>query len=167
MSLLLQFYTPHKKLKATYYFEILMSHWPLLMHCFHSSGECTCIIDLRCMHMMTQQRFSENRNTKHRQKYSVCKCLCTVHNLHCLQSDDFLRKRCCQKFCLLVSWCFEPSQPLGVTSGLNMTFNQCHSYSARKTLNIDRNISTAQLFQTYTHTYTKSHTPDSLQYRRK
>ena len=44
----------------------------------------------------------------------------------------------------LVSWCFEPSQPLRVTSGLNMTSNQSLSYSARKSLNIDHNISIAQ-----------------------
>ena len=47
----------------------------------------------------------------------------------------------------LVSSCFEPSQPLGVTSGLNTTFNQSLSYSAHKSLNIDHNISTAQLFE--------------------
>ena len=48
-----------------------------------------------------------------------------------------------------VSWCFEPSQPLEVTSGLNTTSNQSLSYSAHKSVNIDHNISTAQLFETH------------------
>ena len=56
---------------------------------------------------------------------------------------------------MFVCWCFEPSQPLGVTSGLNTNFNLSLSYSAKKSFNINHNISTAQLFQTYTHT--KSH----------
>ena len=56
-----------------------------------------------------------------------------------------------------VSWCFEPSQLLGVTPGLNTISNQSVSYSAHKSLNIDHNISVAQLFQTYTHTYPKLH----------
>ena len=60
--------------------------------------------------------------------------------------------KCRSYLSLLVSWCFEPSQALGVTSGLNTTSNQSLSYSAHKSLNIDHNISTPQLFQTYTHT---------------
>ena len=50
----------------------------------------------------------------------------------------------------LVSWCFEPSQPLGVTSGLNTNSDLFLSYSAHESPNIDHNISTAQLFQIYT-----------------
>ena len=53
---------------------------------------------------------------------------------------------------LFVGWCFEPSQLVGVTSGLNTNFNLSLSYSAHKSYNINHNISTAQLFQTYTHT---------------
>ena len=52
----------------------------------------------------------------------------------------------------LASWCLEPSEPLGVTSGLNMTFNQSLSYSAHKSSKINHNTSTAQLSQTHTHT---------------
>ena len=55
----------------------------------------------------------------------------------------------------LVSWCFEPSQPLGVTSGLNTKFGLSLSYSAHKSPDIDHNIPTAQLFQSYTHKHTK------------
>ena len=62
----------------------------------------------------------------------------------------------------LVSWCFEPSQPLGFTSGLNTTSEQSLSYSAHKSLTIDHNSSTAQLFQKHSHThiyiYITSHT---------
>ena len=35
---------------------------------------------------------------------------------------------------MFVSWCFEPSQPLGVTSELNTISNQSLSYSAHKPL---------------------------------
>ena len=52
---------------------------------------------------------------------------------------------------LLFSQCFEPSQPLGVTSGLNTNSNLSLTYSTHRSFNINRNISTAQLFQTYTH----------------
>ena len=48
-------------------------------------------------------------------------------------------------------------KPLEVTSGLNTTSNQSLSYSARKSFNINHNISAAQLLQTSTHAYTKSH----------
>ena len=34
----------------------------------------------------------------------------------------------------LVSWCFEPSQPRGITSGLNTNFNLSPSYSFHKSL---------------------------------
>ena len=51
---------------------------------------------------------------------------------------------------------FEPSQPLAVTSGLNTNSNLSLNYSAHKSFNINHNISTAQLFKTYTQT--KSHT---------
>ena len=57
----------------------------------------------------------------------------------------------------LASWCFEPRQPLAVTSGLNTNSNPA-SYSAHKSFNINHNISTAQLFQTYRHEHTQNHT---------
>ena len=60
-----------------------------------------------------------------------------------------------QRICLFVCWCFEPSQSLGAASGLNTNSNLSLSYSAHKSFNINHNISTAQLFQTHTHT--KSH----------
>ena len=47
-----------------------------------------------------------------------------------------------------VCWCLEASPPLG----LNTNSNPSLSYSAHKSFNINHNISTAQLFQTYTHT---------------
>ena len=59
------------------------------------------------------------------------------------------------RHCLFVGWCFEPSQPLGVTSGLNRNSNLSLSFSAHESFNTNHNSSTAQLFQTYTHT--KSH----------
>ena len=46
---------------------------------------------------------------------------------------------------LFLCWCFEPSQPLGVTSGLNTNSNQSLSYSAHKSFNINHNISTVAL----------------------
>ena len=49
----------------------------------------------------------------------------------------------------LVSWCFELSQPLGVTLALNTNSNLSFSYSAHKSFNVNHNISTAHLFQTY------------------
>ena len=49
---------------------------------------------------------------------------------------------------------FSPVNRYGFTSGLNTNSNP--SYSAHKSFNINHNISTAQLFKTYTHT--KSHT---------
>ena len=56
------------------------------------------------------------------------------------------------KVSLLVSWCFEPSQPLGVTLGLNTNPNLSVSYSAHKSFNINHNISTAHLVK---HTHSK------------
>ena len=55
----------------------------------------------------------------------------------------------------IVSWCFEPCQPLEVTSGLNTNSDLSLSYSAHKSSNINHNISTAQSFHTYiqNHTY--------------
>ena len=40
----------------------------------------------------------------------------------------------------LVSWCVEPIQPLGVTSGLNTNSNQSFSYCAHKSFNIKNTI---------------------------
>ena len=40
----------------------------------------------------------------------------------------------------LVSWRFEPSQPLGAKSGLNTTSNSFLSYSAHTSLNIDHKL---------------------------
>ena len=55
--------------------------------------------------------------------------------------------------CLFVCWCFEPIQPLRVTSELNTNSNIS---LAHKSFNINHNISTVQLFQTYTNTHTQS-----------
>ena len=44
----------------------------------------------------------------------------------------------------LVSWYFEPSQPLGIISGLKTNFNPSLSYSACKSLHVNRNMSTVQ-----------------------
>ena len=58
----------------------------------------------------------------------------------------------------LVGWCFQPSQPLGVTSGLDTNSNLSLSYSAHKSL-----ISTTSFLQhnyfkhTHTHTHTQLH----------
>ena len=38
----------------------------------------------------------------------------------------------CPLQCQLVSWCFEPSQPQRITSGLNANFVLSHSYSFHK-----------------------------------
>ena len=54
----------------------------------------------------------------------------------------------------LVSWCFEPSQRLGVTEYQFWSI----TYSAHKSFNINHNISTAQLLQTYRDKHTKSQT---------
>ena len=37
-----------------------------------------------------------------------------------------------QVYCQFVSWCFEPSQPQRITSGLNINFTQSPSYSFHK-----------------------------------
>ena len=50
---------------------------------------------------------------------------------------------------LLVSRCFEPSQALGITSGLNTNSNLFLSYFAHKKFNTNHNTSIAQSFQTY------------------
>ena len=39
-----------------------------------------------------------------------------------------------------VSWCFEPSRPLGIILGLKANFNPCLSYSACKSFNTNHNI---------------------------
>ena len=58
----------------------------------------------------------------------------------------------------LISWCFEPSQPLGVTSRQNTTSNQSPSYSAYKSLNIDLNISKHNNFKhTQNSTFLENH----------
>ena len=54
---------------------------------------------------------------------------------------------------LLVSWCFEPSQLLGITSGLNTNSNLSLNYSARKSFNTNHNISTI-ILNIYTHKIT-------------
>ena len=43
----------------------------------------------------------------------------------------------------LVSWCFEVSQPLGITEVLKTNFNPSLGYSAHKSFNTSHNISTA------------------------
>ena len=63
---------------------------------------------------------------------------------------------------LLVSWCFEPSQPLGVTSGLNTNSNLYLSYFAHKsfdtgTIFLQYNYFTHAHTHTHTHTYTHTH----------
>ena len=45
----------------------------------------------------------------------------------------------------LVSWCFEPSQSLGIISGLSINFNPSLTYSARRSFKTNHSISTAQL----------------------
>ena len=45
----------------------------------------------------------------------------------------------------LVSWCFEPSQPLGIVSRLKTDFNPSLSYLANKSFNANHNISAAQI----------------------
>ena len=58
---------------------------------------------------------------------------------------------------VFVSWCFEPSQPLGILSGLKTNSKPSLSYSAHKPSKANKNISTAQLFQTYTHIHKITH----------
>ena len=63
---------------------------------------------------------------------------------------------------LLVSWCFEPRQPLGVTWGLNTNSNLYLSYSAHKSFHT-KTIFLRHNYFTHTHTHTHTHTW-SLQY---
>ena len=60
-----------------------------------------------------------------------------------------------------VSCCFEPSQALGITSGLKTKFNPSLSYSAHKSLNVDQNFCTTQNIShknyTTTHFQNSSH----------
>ena len=70
---------------------------------------------------------------------------------------------CPQRLCWpawgrLVSRCFEPSQPLGITSGLKTNFHPSLSYSAHKSFKTNHNISTAQFKYFTTHTHTYAHT---------
>ena len=44
-----------------------------------------------------------------------------------------------------VSWCFEPSQPLRIISGLKEDFNPSLRYSAYESMNAYHNFSTTQL----------------------
>ena len=46
----------------------------------------------------------------------------------------------------LVSWCFEPSRPLGITPGLKTNFSPSLGYSAHKSLNVYHNFFTASFF---------------------
>ena len=71
------------------------------------------------------------------------------------RSDNTRKRHTYMLVSQLVSLCFEPSQLLWVTSGVNTNSNLSLSYSSHKSFNINHNISTAQLLQTYTHT--KSH----------
>ena len=57
----------------------------------------------------------------------------------------------------IVSWCFQPSQSLGTTSGLKTNSNPSLTYSAHKSLNINQNVFTATYF-THTHAHTCTHT---------
>ena len=66
---------------------------------------------------------------------------------------------CCVKFearspgprSLFVGWCFEPSQPLGVTSGLNTNSNLSLSYSAHKSFDINQAPCMQHDMNTYVH----------------
>ena len=58
---------------------------------------------------------------------------------------------------LLVSWCFEPCQPLGVTSGLKTNSNLSLSYPAHQSFNIYHNILQHSYFE-HTHMHTQNHT---------
>ena len=56
----------------------------------------------------------------------------------------------------VVSWCFERSQPLGITSGLKTNSSPSLSYFAHKSFKTNHNFSTAQLkFSTHTNTQTQ------------
>ena len=54
-------------------------------------------------------------------------------------------------FAQLVSWCFEPSQPLGIISKLNTNFNPSFSFSAHKLFTTNHNTSAAQFKDFTTH----------------
>ena len=41
-----------------------------------------------------------------------------------------------------VGWCFEPSQPLRIISGLKTNFNPSFNYSTHKSLKVNHNFST-------------------------
>ena len=57
---------------------------------------------------------------------------------------------------MLVSWCFAPSQQLGITSGLNTNSDLSLSYSTHKAPNIDYNnyFYSTVISSIYTHTHT-------------
>ena len=59
---------------------------------------------------------------------------------------------------LLFHWCFEPSQPLWIISGLKTNFNPSVSNSPHKSFNTNQNISIAKLFHSHTHTCKKQKT---------
>ena len=55
-----------------------------------------------------------------------------LHSYKVCQFYPRLRSACAES--LLVSWCFEPSQPQRITSGLNTNFNLSPSHSFHKSL---------------------------------
>ena len=90
--------------------------------------------------------------------------LARERNLRCRQDSELglsvrnttSRRELVHSSTKLVSWCFESSQLLGVTLGLNTNSNLSHSCSAHKSLNISHNISTASYFK-HTHTHKITH----------
>ena len=60
-------------------------------------------------------------------------CNTPTETLQILQTSKYY-KGACLNLERLVSWCFEPSQPQRITSGLNINFNQAPSYSFHKSL---------------------------------
>ena len=75
--------------------------------------------------------------------YITLKCINAAHDLKCssrLNPPKYKPSVSSQ----LVSWCFEPSQPLGITSGLKTNSKSSLRYSAHKSFKTN-NISIAQM----------------------
>ena len=64
---------------------------------------------------------------------------------YCERSAFFISRLFMPTVSKLVSWCFEPSQPLMITSGLKTNFSPSLTYSADKSLNVNHDFPTTQL----------------------
>ena len=76
--------------------------------------------------------FPSHRGDQRRRAHRSTEYLPSRIAIRCSKIDTKCRSKRSYRSRKLVSWCFEPSQPQRITSGLNTNFTQSPSYSFHK-----------------------------------